>query len=103
MGTFVTSGSVYFLGKYHHNPANNNVHQTRTTRDKASRQTEYGVHFMLQHHHQDKQHMDTQCWMRPYTVPLQQNRSGLDVHEHVGLPLRGGQLEAEPNQPGHNG
>ena len=74
MGTFVTSGSVYFLGKYHHNPANNNVHQTRTTRDKASRQTEYGVHFTTTSSSGLEQHMDTQCWMRPYTIPLQENR-----------------------------
>lgn len=53
MGTFDTSGSVYFLGNIIIALQRTMCIRQETTRDKASRQTEYGVHFMLQHHHQD--------------------------------------------------
>ena len=54
MGNFDTSGSVYFLGNILTALQITMCIKQETTRDKASRETEYGVHFMLQHHHQDQ-------------------------------------------------
>ena len=53
MGNFDTSGSVYFLGNILTALQITMCIKQETTRDKASRETEYGVHFILQHHRQD--------------------------------------------------